>query len=114
VSPNTLLRSAADRFIAAANAFDAAAAQALFTTTAIIDDPSTGMTFVGHAGVRDYVQRYFIGYATVTRLMSLKQTAEHQAIARVDFTGAFGHEIGRLVITLGSRGLIARIDAELE
>ena len=32
----------------------------------------------------------------------------------VDFTGDFGHEIGRLDITVNDAGLIVRIDADLE
>ena len=36
------------------------------------------------------------------------------AIARVDFTGDFGHETGMLRIRTGAAGLIARIDANLD
>jgi len=108
------LKQAAERFIAGTNAFDADAVVALFAPNATIDDPSTGHTFLGHAGIRDYVERYFVGYHTATRLLSLKELAENQALARVDFTGDFGHEIGRLLITLDPAGLITRIDADLE
>lgn len=40
-------------FISATNAFDIERAVGLFSTTAVIDDPSTGCTFNKHAGVRD-------------------------------------------------------------
>lgn len=53
-------------FINATNAFDIERALALFSTTAVIDDPSTGCTFNEHAGVRDYLEKYFVGYQTVT------------------------------------------------
>ncbi|WCE06274.1 nuclear transport factor 2 family protein [Pseudoxanthomonas sp. JBR18] len=108
------LQSTANRFIAATNAFDAPAVLALFAPDAVIDDPSTGHTFVGHPSIRDYVERYFVGYNTATRLLSLTQSGKNQAAVRVDFKGDFGHEIGLLVITLGAGGLITRIDADLE
>lgn len=33
---------------------------------AVIDDPSTGERLDGQAGVRDYIERFFIGFRTVT------------------------------------------------
>lgn len=108
------LRRVADALIAATNAFDTDAAAALFTPGAVIDDPSTGHRFEGHAGVRDYVERYFKGYHTVSRLMSIASLGEGRARLRVDFTGDFGHEIGRLDIAVDASGLIVRIDADLE
>ena len=85
-----------------------------FTPRAVIDDPSTGEHFDHHAGVRDYVERFFVGYHTATRLLSVEVLGENRARARVDFTGDFGHEIGRLDIAFNSVGLIVRIDADLE
>jgi ketosteroid isomerase-like protein len=108
------LRQVADALIAATNAFDVDGALRLFTPDAVIDDPSTGHRFDGHAGVRDYIERYFIGYHTVTRLLSIRRLGAGRARVRVDFTGDFGHEIGRLDISTDPRGLIVRIDAELE
>jgi hypothetical protein len=101
-------------FIAATNAFDIESALALFSPTAVIDDPSTGGTFNKHAGVRDYLERFFLGYHTVTRLLSLDGLDDVRARARVDFTGDFGHEIGLLLVAADSAGRISRIDAELE
>lgn len=103
-----------DALITATNAFDIEGALALFNAYAVIDDPSTGERFEGHIGVRDYVERFFVGYHTVTRLLSTEITADDRILARVDFTGDFGHEIGRLDITFDTNGLIARIDANLE
>lgn len=108
------LRTVADALIAATNAFDAAAAVSLFAPDAVIDDPSTGHSFDGHAGIRDYVERFFVGYHTVTRFLSIKRISEAQARVRVDFTGDFGHEIGHLDISVNDDGLITRIDADLE
>ncbi len=98
----------------ATNAFDTERALALFSTTAVIDDPSTGCTFNKHAGVRDYLEKYFVGYHTVTRLLSLEGLGDARAGARVDFTGDFGHEIGLLLVAVDSAGRISRIDASLE
>ena len=106
--------TAVTAFIKATNAFDPDAALALFTPDAVIDDPSTGEVFDGHAGIRDYVKRFFVGYHTVTKLLSVTPLEGGRARARVDLTGDFGHEIGRLDLALGGDGLIVRIDAELE
>jgi len=108
------LRSVAEALIAATNAFDAEAAVALFTPDAVIDDPSTGHRFDGHAGVRDYVARYFVAYHTVTCLLSIEALGDGRARVRVDFTGYFGHEIGLLDIAINAARLIVRIDADLE
>ena len=107
-------RRAANELIAATNAFDVEAAMALFTPDAVIDDPSTGHRFDGHHGVRDYLTQFFVGYHTVTRLLSVEMIGDRQARMRVDFTGDFGHEIGRLDISIDPDGLISRIDADLE
>lgn len=108
------MRALADALLAATNAFDVEAALALFSPDAVIDDPSTGHRFVGEPGIRDYVTSYFVGYRTVTRLLSLKPLGKRRARLRVDFTGDFGHEIGILVLTLDAEGRISRVDANLE
>lgn len=108
------LRQVADALIAATNAFDVERALSLFSHDAVIDDPSTGHRFDGPAGIRLYVDQYFIGYHTVTRFLSMKLLGINRAGVRVDFTGDFGHEIGKLEITVDTDGLITRIDADLE
>jgi ketosteroid isomerase-like protein len=100
--------------LATTNAFDADAAVALFAPDAVIDDPSTGARFDGQSGVRDYVERFFVGYRTVSVLLSVTPIDRGRARARVDFTGDFGHEIGRLDLAVNEDGLITRIDADLE
>jgi hypothetical protein len=47
--------------IRATNAFDIDAALSLFAPDAIIDDTSVGNSFIGHAGVRDYIERFVVG-----------------------------------------------------
>ena len=108
------IQSVVAALIQATNAFDVAATVALFTPDATIDDPSTGETFDAHDGIRDYVERFFLGYHTVTVLLSVQPLGDGRTRARVDFTGDFGHEIGRLDLTLADDGLITRIDASLE
>ncbi|NDL64133.1 nuclear transport factor 2 family protein [Acerihabitans arboris] len=108
------LRGIADALLAATNAFDVDRALTLFTPDAVVDDPSTGHRFDGHTGIRNYIEQYFIGYRTVTRLLSIVSAGESRVRARVDFTGNFGHEIGVLAMSVNSDGLIERIDADLE
>lgn len=108
------LRRVADALIAATNAFAVERVLGLFAHDAVIDDPSTGHRFDGHAGTRRYVEQYFVGYQTVTRFLSMQCLGPQRARVRVDFTGDFGHEIGNLDITVNAQGLIARLDAHLE
>lgn len=103
-----------ETFIRAANAFDVAAALTLFATDAVIDDVSVGDAFVGTDGVRDYLERFFVGYNTSSKLLSLDQLDGSHANVRLDFTGDFGHEVGTLRIAINPDGLIERIDADLE
>lgn len=89
------LREAADALIAATNSFDVARVLALFTPDAVIDDPSTGHRFDGHGGIRDYIERYFIGYHTATRFLSMQALDDQHAHVRVDFTGDFVNNRGQ-------------------
>lgn len=103
-----------ESFIATANAFDVEGALSLFTTDAVIDDVSVGDAFVGHAGVRQYLERFFVGYSTNRKLLSMEELDTFHSDVRLDFTGDFGHEIGVLKIAINPAGLIERIDADLE
>jgi ketosteroid isomerase-like protein len=114
MTEHNTLRTVADRLIETANAFDIDAALALFAPDAIIEDPSVGESFVGHAGIREYLLRFFVGYHTVTRLLSVEFHSDDHVRMRVDFTGDFGHEIGLLDMSVNADGLITRINADLE
>ena len=103
-----------DALISATNGYDVEAVLTLSTPDAVIDDPSTGERFDGHPGIQEYVERFFVGYHTVTKLLSVKSLDASRLRARVEFTGDFGHEIGRLDLTFDPGGLITRIDADLE
>ena len=110
----TKVRKSAKAFIATTNAGDVGAVLKLFAPDAVIDDPSTGHCFEGQTGIRAYIEQFFVGYHTVTRLLSLEELSPGLARVRVDFTGDFGHEIGRLDMSVDATGTIARIDASLE
>ena len=110
----TNLHQSADAVISTTNAGDVDAALELFAPDAVIDDPSTGHCFKGHPGIRRYIEQFFVGYHTVTRLLSLENLGAGCARVRVDFTGDFGHEIGLLDMSVDAAGTIVRIDASLE
>lgn len=107
-------RKTADALIAATNSCDVDAVLTLFAPNAVIDDPSTGHRFVGHIGIRAYIEQFFVGYHTVTRLLSLENLSASSVRLRVDFTGDFGNEIGLLELAVDAAGRIVRIDASLE
>jgi ketosteroid isomerase-like protein len=102
------------QFITATNEFDVKAALALFTEDAVIDDVSVGEKFKNTTGVRKYLEKFFVGYHTVTKLESVNVLNNQQAQTQVDFTGDFGHETGALNITINIDGLITAIDAHLD
>ncbi len=102
------------QFIKATNAFDVEVALALFTANAVIDDVSVGEKFKGTKGVRNYLEKFFAGYKTKTKLVFLEMPNELHANAKVDFTGDFGHETGVLNFTFDATGLIIKIDADLD
>jgi ketosteroid isomerase-like protein len=114
VRDTTSLRKVADAFVATTNSCDVNAVLKLFAPNAVIDDPSTGHRFNGHNGIRAYIEQFFVGYHTVTRLLSLENLSADLARVRVDFTGDFGHEIGLLDMSVNAAGMIVRIDASLE
>ncbi|WOI57889.1 nuclear transport factor 2 family protein [Palleronia sp. LCG004] len=105
---------AARAFLAATHEFDIEAVLRCFRPDAVIDDPSTGESFEGIEGVQDYVMRFFVGYRTRSRVISVDRLEGDRARLRVDFTGDFGHEIGRLDVVTDKHGRILRIDADLE
>lgn len=101
-------------FIRATNACDVEAALDLFAARSVIEDASIGEAFMGRDRIRTYLETYFIGYHTVTVLLSSQPIGERRIRAHVDFTGDFGHETGVLDIRVDAAGLIERIDAALD
>jgi ketosteroid isomerase-like protein len=111
---NTELERIAHQIIAAANRFDTPAVLELFAPDAVIEDVSVGEKFNGTSGIKKYITTFFIGYHTKTELLSFEQTKPGQLLAKVDFTGDFGHETGWLDIRFNDAGLIEHIDADLD
>ena len=103
-----------ESFIASANAFDVEGSLSLFASDAVIDDVSVGDAFVGRARVRQYLERFFVGYNTRSKLLSMEELDTYHSSVRLDFSGDFGHEIGILKIAINPVGLIEHIDADLE
>jgi ketosteroid isomerase-like protein len=114
MSEEQIMQKLVENFIRTANAFDIERTLSLFATDAVIDDVSVGSAFKGRDGVRLYLERFFVGYSTRTKLLAIEEEDSSHALVRVDFTGDFGHEIGILKIVVGQDGLITRIDADLE
>lgn len=111
---NMQLERIAQQFIAAANRFDTRAVLDLFAERAVIEDVSVGEKFEHTAGIKKYFVTFFIGYHTATQLLSLEHTGLGKILAKVDFTGDFGHETGGLTISINDAGLIEHIDAYLD
>lgn len=108
------IKKITERFVKATNDFDVKAALQLFADNAVIDDVSVGEKFEKIPGIRKYIEKFFIGYHTVTKIESIEVLNKQYAKAHVDFTGDFGHETGALNVTINSDGLIIAIDAYLD
>lgn len=102
------------QFIKATNAFDVETALKLFSDKVVIDDVSVGEKFKGLKGVRNYLETFFVGYKTVSKLESVDVIDKRNALAQIDFTGNFGHETGGLKFTFNEEGLIIAISAHLD
>lgn len=109
-----LYKEKVDALIASANAFDIPAVMTFFAPDAVINDIAVGTSFLGTSGVLDYFERYFVGYETATEIMSILPLGDNQLRARADFTGNFGHEIGRLDMAFNDECLISHMEADLE
>jgi len=110
----TELEHIVQQFIAAANRFDTQTVLDLFAPDAVIEDVSVGEKFESTSGIKKYFVTFFIGYHTSTKLVSLEHTDPGKIVAKVDFTGDFGHETGGLIIRVNEAGLIENIDAYLD
>lgn len=110
----TDVKKVIQQFISSANQFDVDSALLLFAKDATINDESVGSIFKNTAGVRKYLENFFVGYNTVTRLESISVINPTHAKAQVDFTGNFGHETGGLNVTINAAGLITEIEAYLD
>ena len=76
-------------WIAAGNQYDTRKYLEFYQNHAILDDPSVGRKYIGHAEIKDYFESYFIGYKTQTQLVSLTIEEDLSAHLEVKFTGDF-------------------------
>lgn len=103
-----------NNWITAANQFDTEKYLAFYWPDAILDDPSVGRKFKGHAGIRDYFVSYFIGYQTHTRLVHLRVADDTHVHVEVSFTGEFPEgKIGGTFDIILREGKIAFVKADL-
>lgn len=75
-------------WIEVGNSYDTEKYLEFYLKDAIVDDPSVGRKFIGHDGIKDYFESYFIGYQTQTELSKL-EIKENSAYLEVEFTGDF-------------------------
>lgn len=76
-------------WIAASNAFNTKMYLEFYSPDAILDDPSVGKQFKGHKGIKEYFDRYFIGYDTHSKIVKLEILDNEKAHLEVEFTGDF-------------------------
>jgi ketosteroid isomerase-like protein len=76
-------------WIKASNTFDTKKYLSFYLPDAILDDPSVGRKFSGHAAIAAYFNSYFIGYNTHTEIVHMDISDEHQVHLEVKFTGDF-------------------------
>jgi hypothetical protein len=112
--PSTEHDSTIGEWIAATNTHDSASYLAFFTEDAVLDDPSVGEVFEGHAGINEYFQSYFVGYNTQTRLVSTEPRDGYLHV-EVEFTGNFPERrIGGIFdVTLTADHKIQHVRADL-
>lgn len=76
-------------WIEASNNLDTTKYLSFYLTNAVLDDPSVGKKFLGHEGIEDYFNSYFIGYNTHTEIIHLDISDETKVYLEVKFTGNF-------------------------
>ena len=77
------------KWIAVSNLYQAENYLEFFHPEAILDDPSVGREFIGHEGILDYFNSYFIGYRTQTKIVDINIRSSSSAVMIVEFTGNF-------------------------
>jgi ketosteroid isomerase-like protein len=84
-----------DGWIEAGNSLDTSKYLNFYLADAVLNDLSVGRKFLGHEGIEDYFNSYFIGYNTHTEIVRLKVLGDDKACLAVNFTGDFPEgEIG--------------------
>ena len=81
-----------NEWIAMSNAYDIESYLNTYHSDAVLDDPTAGSEFKGHAGIRAYFEEYFIGYQTQTYLKNIKIISENEVHLDLEFTGTFSNQ----------------------
>lgn len=76
-------------WIAASNSFNTEKYLSFYLPEAILDDVSLGIKFERYAGIKDYFDKYFMGYNTHTEEMRLMDMGQEHVHLEVRFTGDF-------------------------
>lgn len=98
----------------ASNSYDTNRYLDKYLEEATLNDPSVGKKFIGHKGIKEYYDTYFIGYKTQTRLINLS-IRNNTAHLEVDFTGDFpGGQIGGVFDFTFKNGKILEAKADLK
>lgn len=101
-------------WLSLSNAYDTKNYLKKWHKDAILDDPSVGKVFKGHAGITTYFETYFIAYQTQTRLLQLEITGRNTIHLEVEFTGEFpGKKIGGIFDLKFKDGKIIEAKADL-
>ena len=79
------------KFIQTSNAYDLDGYLALFHEHATLEDLAVGETFIGHEGIKDYFNTYFVGNQTHTDLAKLDINGGSVYI-EADFSGNFSKD----------------------
>jgi hypothetical protein len=88
-SQTMAIKKLLNEWISASNAFDTEKYLGFYLKDAVLDDPSVGRKFIGHAGIKDYFENYFIGYNTSTQIVKLDIVDNQHAYLEVLFSGDF-------------------------
>jgi len=67
------MRKRIESFVESTNTFDIQRTLSLFASDAVIDDVSVGNAFVGVDGIRLYLERFFVGYRTFSKILSIRR-----------------------------------------
>jgi ketosteroid isomerase-like protein len=108
------LQTFIENWIAAGNQYDTNKYLDFYLPDAILDDPSVGRKFIGHEGIKNYFESYFIGYKTQTQISNLNIKDTEKAHLEVIFTGDFPEgTIGGTFDFIFKEGKIASLKADL-
>ena len=102
-----------ENWLQTSNNYDTEKYLEMYHTDAVLDDTSVGKKFIGHQGIKNYFESYFIGYNTQTRLVKI---TNHNDLIHLEvaFTGDFPEgKIGGTFDFIFQKGKISFVKADL-